>query len=267
MKTCAPRSLVVILALACSGGAGPPDEDRHWQKAYDAGSLALKTKQFGEAERLFKVAVELSRRYGKDDWRYDHSLHCLACAYSPQGKFEQAVMVRKEILSNTENARKAPTASELANRLNNLATDYRDWGKYDQAGPLYERALEILEQHPEADPLSFSVVLTNQAKLFRAQGRFAEAEHNLQRALPYQIKWSGGEKGYVSWVLDEYAELLHSSGRRDEARALQVRSLTIKVSDNQRYAEEARRRGQIEDVRKYEKRLEELKEELAERGR
>jgi tetratricopeptide (TPR) repeat protein len=58
---------------------------------------------------------------------------------------------------------------------------YESQGRYDEAEPLYHRALEVREQvlgkeHP--DTLSS---INNLAELYKAQGRYEEAEPLLRR--------------------------------------------------------------------------------------
>ena len=69
-----------------------------------------------------------------------------------------------------------PQHPSTATSLNNLASLYRDQSKYEQAEPLYRRALAIYEkalglQHPDTQQ-----VRQNYASLLRAIGRDAEAK-------------------------------------------------------------------------------------------
>jgi len=75
-----------------------------------------------------------------------------------------------------------PTILQLAPSLNNLAALYHAQGRYDEAEPLYRRALALYEQvlgpiHPLV-----AQCLNNLAALYHAQGRYADAEPLLQRA-------------------------------------------------------------------------------------
>jgi tetratricopeptide (TPR) repeat protein len=65
---------------------------------------------------------------------------------------------------------------DVADILNNLAAIYRVQGRYDEAEPLYMRALAILESvlDPDHHP-DVARCLNNLAVIYQGQGRFAEA--------------------------------------------------------------------------------------------
>src|SRR5205814_172697 len=67
--------------------------------------------------------------------------------------------------------------------LNNLANLYWQQGKYDQAEPLYQRALCIWEQALEPEHPDVARLLNNLASLYREQGKYDQAEPLYQRAL------------------------------------------------------------------------------------
>ncbi len=64
----------------------------------------------------------------------------------------------------------------FATSLNNLAVLYDDRGKYDQAEPLYQRALAIWEKTLGPEHLDFATALENYAELLHKIGRDDEAE-------------------------------------------------------------------------------------------
>jgi tetratricopeptide (TPR) repeat protein len=71
----------------------------------------------------------------------------------------------------------------VAASLNNLALLYDSQGRYAEAEPLYQQALEMTkrllgEEHP-----SVATSLNNLAGLYNSQGRYAEAEPLYQQAL------------------------------------------------------------------------------------
>jgi len=68
-----------------------------------------------------------------------------------------------------------PKVPGKGNRLKNVAGLYQAQGKYEQAEPLYERALVICEQ--QLGPLHPSTQITrrNYIALLRTMGRDAEA--------------------------------------------------------------------------------------------
>lgn len=64
-----------------------------------------------------------------------------------------------------------PEHPDIAQSLNNLASLYKSQGKYEQAKPLYLRALAICEKALEPQHLNTQQTRQNYATLLRAMGR------------------------------------------------------------------------------------------------
>ena len=77
--------------------------------------------------------------------------------------------------------------------LNNLALLYRNQGKYEQAEPLYQRALAIRERVLGAEHPDTARSLNNLALLYRNQGKDEQAEPLYQRALAIRERVLGAE--------------------------------------------------------------------------
>jgi tetratricopeptide (TPR) repeat protein len=71
---------------------------------------------------------------------------------------------------------------DTASSLNNLAVLYKSQGKYAEAEPLYERALEIRERVLGAEHPDTTTSLNNLAVLYKSQGKYREAEPLFERA-------------------------------------------------------------------------------------
>ncbi|CAN0434923.1 unnamed protein product [Ectocarpus sp. 12 AP-2014] len=91
-------------------------------------------------------------------------------------------------------------------------------GKYDEADPLYQRALAIDEKalgpyHPDV-----ASDLNNRAGLLRAQGKYEEAEPLYERSQAIREKALGPEHPAVATVLNNRAGLLSAQVRRAKQR-------------------------------------------------
>ncbi len=120
-----------------------------------------------------------------------------------------------------------PNSTKVAAHLNNLAAPYQAQGKYAEAEPLYQRALEIREKalgkgHPDV-----AQSLNNLASLYQAQGKYAEAEPLYQRALAIIEKAMGKEHPYVAISLNSLAVLYRAQGRYAKAEPLFKRAVEI----------------------------------------
>ena len=71
--------------------------------------------------------------------------------------------------------------------------------------------------------------LNNLAELYRAQGRYAEAEPLYQRSLAIRKKALGPEHPYVAQTLENYAALLRQTERADEAERVEASAKEIRT--------------------------------------
>ena len=91
-----------------------------------------------------------------------------------QGKYAEA---EKQFLAALREAEKFGSADRrLARSLTSLATLYRTQGKYNDAEPLYQRALEIDEKVLGTEDTQVAADLNNLGVLYHAQAKYSEAE-------------------------------------------------------------------------------------------
>ncbi|MCP4307664.1 MAG: tetratricopeptide repeat protein, partial [bacterium] len=87
-------------------------------------------------------------------------------------------------------------------------------GRYDEAEPLYRRALAILEKVLGAEHPAVATSLNNLAELYRDQGRYDEAEPLYRRALAILEKGLGPEHPTTTIVRANYAALLEQKNKQ-----------------------------------------------------
>jgi tetratricopeptide (TPR) repeat protein len=124
--------------------------------------------------------------------------------------------------------RRGPEHPNTAQSLHDLADLYRNQGRYEEAGSLYRRALELREkvlgpEHPDT-----ATTISNLAELYRNQGHYQEAEPLYKRAFEIWEKVLGPE--YSNTAISNLAELYREQGRYQEAEALYKRALAIFLS-------------------------------------
>ncbi len=99
-----------------------------------------------------------------------------------------------------------------------------------------EKQSEAALKEAEAfDDVRLATSLNNLALLYKAQGRYAEAEPLYQRALAIREKALGPEPPDVATSLENYADLLRKTGRVSEATKMEARAKAIRAkqaSDN-----------------------------------
>ena len=75
--------------------------------------------------------------------------------------------------------------------------------------------------------------LNNLAALYRAQGRFTEAEPLYQRSLAIVERALGPEHPHMATSLENYAILLRQTARADEAERMEARANAIRAKHAQ----------------------------------
>ena len=93
--------------------------------------------------------------------------------------------------------------------------------------PPHSRTKHLGPEHPQV-----AKSLNNLASLYHAQGRYAEAELLLKRALAISEKALGAEHPNVAASLENYSALLRETGRGSEAVKLEARARAIRAKEN-----------------------------------
>ncbi|MEO8352904.1 MAG: tetratricopeptide repeat protein, partial [Chthoniobacteraceae bacterium] len=115
-------------------------------------------------------------------------------------------------------ARDGPDAEELPAILDQLGDSVRSQGNASEAESLYRRALNISGKTDESP--SQAQRLFRVASLLVEQGRLAEAEPFMRRAVELTKQRSGPMSSSASDAVDRLAKLLRARGERDQAEQI-----------------------------------------------
>jgi tetratricopeptide (TPR) repeat protein len=99
--------------------------------------------------------------------------------------------------------------------------------QYDQAEPLYRRAIEIGEKALGKDDPSVAIRYNNLADLLRAQGKYDQAEPLFRRAIEIGEKTLGKDHPNLAIRYNNLAGLLQAQGKYDQAEPLYRRAIEI----------------------------------------
>ncbi len=117
-----------------------------------------------------------------------------------------------------------PEAAELLN----VAGDYlRESAQYEQAEPLYQRALDIRERALGPEHPATTASLSNLAKLYYERGKYEQAEPLYQRAITIDEKTYGPDHPVVATNLNNLAMLYYHQDKYELAEPLYQRAITI----------------------------------------
>jgi tetratricopeptide (TPR) repeat protein len=183
-----------------------------------------------DTERGLLAELHDAEQRGISDLATAHTLYDLAILRRQQGALVEAEQLYRRALAIREREQ-GPNHPDVAVILNNLAGLEAAQGNYDAAQPLLERALTIRQTALGNEHGLTAQSLNNLALLYAAQDNAAAAEPLYQRALAILEKTDEPAEGELERVLDNYAALLHDTGRDTEAAALEARARMLHAGD------------------------------------
>jgi CHAT domain-containing protein/tetratricopeptide (TPR) repeat protein len=124
-------------------------------------------------------------------------------------------------------AARGPDDPATATSLSNLAGLLDDGGSFEEARPLFERALAIDEKALGPEHLETATDLNNLALLYEHEGRLELARPLLERALAIHEKTVGPEDPLTATNLNNLGLLLEQEGDYEGARHRFERSLAV----------------------------------------
>jgi tetratricopeptide (TPR) repeat protein len=120
-----------------------------------------------------------------------------------------------------------PESLALASSLNNLAYDYLEMGRFDDAEPLYRRALAMHEKLLGPNHPKVGLSLNNLAEISWHQNDLEEAESLYRRALAIKLKTIGLLHPSTEKTVNNLAQIYREQGRYQEAYHLFEDSVAI----------------------------------------
>jgi CHAT domain-containing protein/Tfp pilus assembly protein PilF len=140
---------------------------------------------------------------------------------APTGAYEIRI---EELRAATENDR----ALQEARKLYKKASDLSGAGKYDEALPYFEGALEIRERRLGPDHSDVSQAINGLAAIHYYKGEYSKAAPLYQRALAIREKSLGPEHPDVAASLNSLASIYDDLGAYAKAEPLHQRALAVR---------------------------------------
>lgn len=103
-------------------------------------------------------------------------------------------------------------SSEFLEGLEMLGDSYMGMSQYIDAATTYQRVIEIKEKVPGPNYLAIAILLVKVAKCYQFAGNAEVAQYCYDQALSLCEAKLPPKHPYVAEVLEQYAELLHSTG-------------------------------------------------------
>jgi tetratricopeptide (TPR) repeat protein len=190
-----------------------------WQRYHE---LALAARDKGDnatAEAMWLAALEHAEENGVDGASVAVMFDELAGLYYASGEMQMAEIFCRRALYAFSTVYETKHTT-IAYCLNNLAGICYGMGRLEDAETLCKAALDMFEQTLGAMHDEVALALHNLAMIYHRQSRFVHAERNYRRALAIRTKTLGYSDSSVKKLIDNYATMLETTDRREEATAL-----------------------------------------------
>ncbi len=258
---------ILVLAAGCAttqpevGMEAPGRPAVMWHSEEPSASPTPQTPVDTDTERQLLAELEAEEHKGTKPLAVASTLYNLAILRRQQGSFAEAERLYRKALGIREHEQ-GPNHPDVAVILNNLAALEVAQGRYADALPLLARALTIRQAALGNAHVLTAQSLNNLALLYAAQGDAAAAEPLYTQALaileaaapapqsgeptpgvqppgsqpgdprgadPRSDDPRSGDprSGELGRVLDNYAALLHDTGRDLEAEKLEARARAL----------------------------------------
>jgi len=241
------RAAVALLMLVAGCAATQPEVGMEapgrpavtWHSESAGAPAAPEKGADSETERQLLTELSAAEQKGTNQLAIASTLYNLAILRRQQGSLAEAERLYRRALAIREQEQ-GPTHPDVAVILNNLAALQVAEGHYEDAQPLLERALSIRQGALGNGDVLTAESLNNLALLFAAQGDAAAAEPLYKQALAIlesMAAASGAAHGpppdethrrELERVLDNYAALLHDTGRDREAEEIEARGRALR---------------------------------------
>lgn len=198
--------------------------------ANSEGLLRLAQRRLGEAEMLFREALDLRRQHlGEDHLQVASVLHNLGLVALENNDPNRAAETFQRAL-DIKLGRIGERHPSYLLSLESLGRSRRDAGDVEAALRLLERAAELrLALHGE-NSLGTQRAFNELGAALHDAVRLEDAEHAYQRSLTIAATVAGEDSFEVAVVMNNLAFCLQDMGRMDEAEALYRRSLALRES-------------------------------------
>ena len=180
--------------------------------------------RYREAESVFRDQLRAARESSQPNTLVHAGHMCLALLYQEEGRFLEAEIHYKAALAEAEKAELFPSQGFWCSTAMSLARFYIERQRYSEAGPLFQRALEIYEE--DRRPNSYLPHhLQEFAKFYELQGQYEAAERLYRRALDACERLHGISSWPTISAVEALAAFCQARGRYPEAEDFCRRSL------------------------------------------
>ena len=195
---------------------------------HNLADIQRELRQLDEAEAGFRAVIEAHRKAGLDETSLARSLTGLALVLQTRGDHAGSEPLLREAADAF--AALGENHPDYAQILNNLASMLHLQRRYDEAEPLYRRALDIRRDSPGWEHVEVALMLNNLGALLRDTERLAAAESEYREAVAMFRRVAPNHPGLPA-SLAGFARVLHGLERYDEAEPLFSEALELQTQN------------------------------------
>lgn len=211
---------VCALALMVLSGA----QDAVWKATMDRAESADNAGNYAAAIESYRAAVKLAEQFGANDLRTWSSYNRLGMAYLNGGLTAESIRNFRQAASLIQHAAgKQNTAYTVA--IGNLGTALVSEGDSLAGENMLREALEVETGRAHTTPAQIAVTQIRLTEALLCRGRYTEAEHLLENALPVVRK--AEDRFYLAVALNAMAVVRHHQRRDADALDLAREALAL----------------------------------------
>ncbi|KYC44226.1 hypothetical protein WA1_01950 [Scytonema hofmannii PCC 7110] len=151
-----------------------------------------------------------------------------------QGDIKQAVIVAKQAVMLAQNTQ-TTEHSVYCDSINNLAELYRIQGRYSEAEPLYQQALNTRKTLFGEEHIYVAQSLNNLGALYLSKGYYSQSEQYFLTVLNLCKRLLEDEHPQVLIVLNNLAEVYREQGRYQESENIYLQIIKIQNERENEY--------------------------------
>lgn len=235
-KTLATATMTLVAALGFATSASAID-DRAWNKYTEAGAKAYEANNFGQAEKMFQLALKEAEKFGPNDIRLATSLTNVGVIQNFRGNqakaeplFEHAIKIKQKVLG--------PDNPDVVSAVCKLCQFYIGRGNYAKADNLAQKIITFGNRKVhELNQVqaSFKTLID----FYQEHPEFEGAERLMKQAESLTEKESANQNLELAVLLDRlatsYKEASDASGNKSRLvhaeqlykNALELRQRTL----------------------------------------
>jgi hypothetical protein len=190
--------------------------DERWRNCVLAGREAFSSKNFAEAERQYRLAVEEAGKLGPDNQKLAQAYKDLAASQEWLSKFADAEASYRKALALRD--KRSPGGDEESEKILTKLANFAEMRKdYRQSADLLNRQLKIRQQIYGPDSTEVGETLTRLVEVDLARAKNSEAAGEAVKAWAI-LKESDQTRGKSVVAYESLSQTLFQLGKYSEAR-------------------------------------------------